>query len=206
MTFSKGSKGLKGRLTHFPPSIRLSGHFGSRSLFPCRKRVSCVWQQTPVPLKSPWCFEAWAQNLKRKPLNCKVTPKHNGSATAKPFWLGILRILSRKTVSRLKEKECYLAELAGALGVPGASVKLDPKRFEWASVTDVPRLILIRSNREASGSALYFTARGDVTLRFALEHLIEELQNTPVSKLTDPEREEALRVLDSALSRLGERP
>lgn len=88
----------------------------------------------------------------------------------------------------------------------GASVKLDPKRFEWASVTDVPRLILMRGNREASGSALYFTARGDVTLRFALEHLIEELQNTPVSKLTDPEREEALRVLDSALNRLGERP
>ena len=88
----------------------------------------------------------------------------------------------------------------------GAAVKLDPKRFEKASVTDVPRLILMRENRERSASPLYFTARGDVTLRFALEFLMSELKNTPSSKLADSDRKEALRVLDSALNRLGERP
>ena len=88
----------------------------------------------------------------------------------------------------------------------GAAVKLDPKRFEKASVTDVPRLILMRENRERSGSPLYFTARGDVTLRFALEFLMSEIKNTTNSKLADSDRKEALRVLDSALNRLGERP
>ena len=87
----------------------------------------------------------------------------------------------------------------------GAAVKLDPKRFEKASVTDVPRLILMRENRERSASPLYFTARGDVTLRFALEFLMSELKNTPSSKLADSDRKEALRVLDSALNRLVER-
>ena len=88
----------------------------------------------------------------------------------------------------------------------GAAVKLDPKRFEKASITDVPRLILMRENRERSASPLYFTARGDVTLRFALEFLMSELKNTPSSKLADSDRKEALRVLDSALNRLGDRP
>ena len=88
----------------------------------------------------------------------------------------------------------------------GAAVKLDPKRFEKASVTDVPRLILMRENRERSGSPLYFTARGDVTLRFALEFLMSEIKNTTNSKLADSDRKEALRVLDSALNRLGDRP
>ena len=88
----------------------------------------------------------------------------------------------------------------------GAAVKLDPKRFEKASVTDVPRLILMHENRERSGSPLYFTARGDVTLRFALEFLMSEIKNTTNSKLADSDRKEALRVLDSALNRLGERP
>lgn len=88
----------------------------------------------------------------------------------------------------------------------GITVKLDPKHFEKACVTDVPRVILMRESREAFAAPLYFTARGDVTLRFALDHLMDELQNTPTSSLTDSDRKEALRVLESALVKLGDRP
>ncbi len=88
----------------------------------------------------------------------------------------------------------------------GATVKLDPKRFEKASVTDVPRVILMRENLTASGNSFYFTARGDVTLRYALQFLVEEIENTPGLKLSKRDREEALEVLQSALTQLGDRP
>lgn len=88
----------------------------------------------------------------------------------------------------------------------GVAVKLDPKRFENAAVTDVPRLILTRESPGLSGARFDLTARGDVTLRFAIEALIDEIQNTSNSALDDSEREEALRTLQSALAQLGDRP
>ena len=88
----------------------------------------------------------------------------------------------------------------------GVAVKLDPKRFENAKVTDVPRLILTRESPARSGARFDLTARGDVTLRFALEALIDEIQNTPTSALNDFDRKEALRILQSSLIRLGDRP
>ena len=88
----------------------------------------------------------------------------------------------------------------------GVTVKLDPKRFEKASVSDVPRLILMRETQTPSQETLYFTARGDVTLRYALDFLVDEIENAPVSVLTEDDRIEALTVLQSALTQLGERP
>lgn len=88
----------------------------------------------------------------------------------------------------------------------GVAVKLDPKRFENAKVTDVPRLILTRESSNRSEARFDLTARGDVTLRFAIEALIDEIQNTPTSALNDFDRKEALRILQSSLIRLGDRP
>lgn len=89
----------------------------------------------------------------------------------------------------------------------GATVTLHPKLFLDAEIDDVPQIILTARLETTSGCAptqKLFRARGDVTLRYALEHLIETV--THDTHLQPKEKAAALAVLNDRLARLGDRP
>ena len=89
----------------------------------------------------------------------------------------------------------------------GANIQIDPVLFAHHEITDVPRVMVVpvcRSVCERSQALL--VARGDVSLRYALEALFknasEELKADPDSK----QLQKAQELIGEALNRLGDRP
>ena len=89
----------------------------------------------------------------------------------------------------------------------GATVQIDPVLFNRHGITDVPRVLVVPVCRTACEKAsLLFEARGDVTLRYALEHIQREINRTMVSDPENTQIKKALELVNRYLDRLGDRP
>lgn len=89
----------------------------------------------------------------------------------------------------------------------GANIQIDPVLFARHNITDVPRVMVVPVCRtQCEKSQALFVARGDVSLRYALEVLFkdasEKLKADPDSK----ELQKAQKLIGEALNRLGDRP
>ncbi len=89
----------------------------------------------------------------------------------------------------------------------GANIQIDPVLFARHNITDVPRVMVVPVCRSAcERTQALFVARGDVSLRYALEVLFkdasEKLKTDPDSK----ELQKALKLIEEALNQLGDRP
>lgn len=89
----------------------------------------------------------------------------------------------------------------------GANVQIDPVLFARHNITDVPRVMVV----PVCGSACERTqailvARGDVSLRYALETLFKEGTEKLRVNPNSQELQKALKLIEDALARLGDRP
>lgn len=89
----------------------------------------------------------------------------------------------------------------------GANIQIDPVLFARHNITDVPRVMVVPVCRtQCEKSQALFVARGDVSLRYALEVLFkdasEKLKADPDSKRL----QKAQELIGEALNRLGDRP
>ena len=88
----------------------------------------------------------------------------------------------------------------------GANVQIDPVLFARHNITDVPRVMVIPVCRSACERAqAILVARGDVSLRYALEALFKDVTNR---FKTEPENKQLLKaksLLEEKLLQLGDR-
>lgn len=88
----------------------------------------------------------------------------------------------------------------------GANVQIDPVLFARHNITDVPRVMVVPVCRSAcERTQAILVARGDVSLRYALEALLKDVTN---QLKTEPENKQLLKVkslLEEKLLRLGDR-
>lgn len=88
----------------------------------------------------------------------------------------------------------------------GANVQIDPVLFARHNITDVPRVMVVPVCRSAcERTQAILVARGDVSLRYALEALFKDVTN---QLKTEPENKQLLKVkslLEEMLLRLGDR-
>ena len=88
----------------------------------------------------------------------------------------------------------------------GANVQIDPVLFARHGITDVPRVMVVPVCRSAcEHSQAILVARGDVSLRYALDALhkegSEQLKTNPENLVL----KKALKLIEDALLRLGDR-
>lgn len=88
----------------------------------------------------------------------------------------------------------------------GANVQIDPVLFARHNITDVPRVMVVPVCRSAcEHTQAILVARGDVSLRYALEALFKDVTN---QLKTEPENKQLLKaksLLEEKLLRLGDR-
>ena len=89
----------------------------------------------------------------------------------------------------------------------GANVQIDPVLFARHGITDVPRVMVVPVCRSACDhSQAILVARGDVSLRYALDALhkedYERIKAHPNSQQLQKDR----KLIEDALLRLGDRP
>ena len=89
----------------------------------------------------------------------------------------------------------------------GATVQIDPVLFNRHDISDVPRVLVVPVCRTACEKASHlFEARGDVTLRYALDHIQKEINRTLASDPENTQIKKALELVNRYLDRLGDRP
>lgn len=89
----------------------------------------------------------------------------------------------------------------------GTNVQIDPVLFARHNITDVPRVMLVPVCRTAcEHSQAILVARGDVSLRYALETLFKEGTEKLRVNPNSQELQKALKLIEDALARLGDRP
>ena len=88
----------------------------------------------------------------------------------------------------------------------GANVQIDPVLFTRHNITDVPRVMVVPVCRSAcERTQAILVARGDVSLRYALDALFKDVTNR---FKTEPENKQLLKaksLLEEKLLRLGDR-
>ena len=88
----------------------------------------------------------------------------------------------------------------------GANVQIDPVLFARHNITDVPRVMVVPVCRSAcERTQAILVARGDVSLRYALDALFKDVTNR---FKTEPENKQLLKaksLLEEKLLRLGDR-
>lgn len=88
----------------------------------------------------------------------------------------------------------------------GTNVQIDPVLFARHNITDVPRVMVVPVCRSAcERTEAILVARGDVSLRYALEALFKDVTN---QLKTEPENKQLLKaksLLEEKLLRLGDR-
>lgn len=88
----------------------------------------------------------------------------------------------------------------------GANVQIDPVLFARHNITDVPRVMVIPVCRSACERAqAILVARGDVSLRYALEALFKEGTEKLRVNPNSLELQKTLQLIEDALARLGDR-
>lgn len=89
----------------------------------------------------------------------------------------------------------------------GANVQIDPVLFARHNITDVPRVMVIPVCHIAcEHNQAILVARGDVSLRYALDALHKEASEQLKAKPESQELQKALKLIEGALNRLGDRP
>lgn len=89
----------------------------------------------------------------------------------------------------------------------GATVQIDPVFFKRHAITDVPRVLVVPVCRSACEKAsVLFEARGDVTLRYALEHIQNEITRALTTDSENTQLIHAQDLVQRHLDRLGDRP
>lgn len=89
----------------------------------------------------------------------------------------------------------------------GANVQIDPVLFTRHNITDVPRVMVVPVCRSAcEHTQAILVARGDVSLRYALETLFKDASDKLKAKSESQELQKALKLIEGALNRLGDRP
>ena len=89
----------------------------------------------------------------------------------------------------------------------GANVQIDPVLFARHGITDVPRVMVIPVCRTAcEHTQALLVARGDVSLRFALDALHKEGSEQSKANPDNLVLKKALKLIKDALARLGDRP
>lgn len=89
----------------------------------------------------------------------------------------------------------------------GANVQIDPVLFARHGITDVPRVMVVPVCRSAcEHSQAILVVRGDVSLRYALDALHKEGSEQLKAKPESQELQKALKLIEGALNRLGDRP
>lgn len=88
----------------------------------------------------------------------------------------------------------------------GGNIQIDPVLFARHNITDVPRVMVVPVCRSAcERTQAILVARGDVSLRYALEALFKDVTN---QLKIEPENKQLLKVkslLEEKLLRLGDR-
>ncbi len=88
----------------------------------------------------------------------------------------------------------------------GANVQIDPVLFARHNITDVPRVMVVPVCRSAcERTQAILVARGDVSLRYALEALFKEGSEKLRVNPNSQELQKALKLIEDALTRLGDR-
>lgn len=89
----------------------------------------------------------------------------------------------------------------------GANIQIDPVLFARHNITDVPRVMVVPVCRSAcERTQAILVARGDVSLRYALEALFKEGTEKLRVNPNSQELQKALKLIEDALARLGDRP
>ena len=89
----------------------------------------------------------------------------------------------------------------------GVNVQIDPVLFAKHGIADVPRVMVVPVCRSACERAqAILVARGDVSLRYALEALFKEGTEKLRVNPNSQELQKALKLIEGALNRLGDRP
>ena len=89
----------------------------------------------------------------------------------------------------------------------GATVQIDPVLFNRHAISDVPRVLVVPVCRTAcEKTAVLFEARGDVTLRYALEHIQNEITRALKADSENTQLISAQDLVQRYLDRLGDRP
>lgn len=89
----------------------------------------------------------------------------------------------------------------------GVNIQIDPVLFARHNITDVPRVMVIPVCRSAcERTQAILVARGDVSLRYALETLFKEGTEKLRVNPNSQEMQKALKLIENALARLGDRP
>ena len=89
----------------------------------------------------------------------------------------------------------------------GATVQIDPVLFNRHGINDVPRVMVVPICRTACEKAFrLFEARGDVTLRYALEHIQNEITRALTTDSENTQLIHAQGLVQRYLDRLGDRP
>ena len=88
-----------------------------------------------------------------------------------------------------------------------ATVQIDPVLFNRHAISDVPRVLVVPVCRTAcEKTAVLFEARGDVTLRYALEHIQNEITRALNTDSENTQLISAQDLVQRYLDRLGDRP
>ena len=88
-----------------------------------------------------------------------------------------------------------------------ATVQIDPVLFNRHAISDVPRVLVVPVCRTAcEKTAVLFEARGDVTLRYALEHIQNEITRALNTDSENTQLIHAQGLVQRYLERLGDRP
>ena len=89
----------------------------------------------------------------------------------------------------------------------GANVQIDSVLFARHGITDVPRVMVVPVCRSAcEHNQAILVARGDVSLRYALDALHNEGSERLKVNPNSQELQKALKLIEDALLRLGDRP
>ena len=88
----------------------------------------------------------------------------------------------------------------------GANVQIDPVLFARHNITDVPRVMVIPVCHTAcEHNQAILVARGDVSLRYALEALFKDVTNRLKTETENKQLLKAKTLIEEKLLRLGER-
>lgn len=88
----------------------------------------------------------------------------------------------------------------------GANVQIDPVLFARHNITDVPRVMLVPVCRTAcEHSQAILVARGDVSLRYALDALFKDVTNRLKTETENKQLLKAKTLIEEKLLRLGDR-
>ena len=88
----------------------------------------------------------------------------------------------------------------------GAYVQIDPVLFARHNITDVPRVMVVHVCRSAcEHTQALLVARGDVSLRYALDALLKDVTNRLKTETENKQLLKAKTLIEEKLLRLGDR-